>query len=209
MPAQEWAIRVPGASHCKWHWFLSVGSPTRASKTAGKRKIPGVCCIFAPAIFSYVSCDPFCTSSSYALKDVPVCPQAWHTNSKPIMAAEFTGDLKSWALNWHWMGSTHYQICVGIQSAGEVSYELQDLAFCFTVLKVPDDICTLTSLITSHLTKVESCKVCSHTACSCSIDTHKLNHCWHFCSHFCPRYSFMQMICYLSSCIWGPLFLFW
>jgi hypothetical protein len=45
------------------------------------------------------------------------------------------------------------------QSAGEISYELQDLAFCFSVLEVPDDICALTSSITARLSEVEKCKV--------------------------------------------------
>jgi len=45
------------------------------------------------------------------------------------------------------------------QSAGEISYELQDLAFCFSVLEVPDDICALTSSISARLSEVEKCKV--------------------------------------------------
>ena len=45
------------------------------------------------------------------------------------------------------------------QSAGEISYELQDPAFCFSVLEVPDDICALTSSITARLSEVEKCKV--------------------------------------------------
>lgn len=45
------------------------------------------------------------------------------------------------------------------QKAGEISYELQDLAFCFSVLEVPDDICTLTSSIAARLSEVENCKV--------------------------------------------------
>ncbi|KAG0562918.1 hypothetical protein KC19_9G182700 [Ceratodon purpureus] len=46
-----------------------------------------------------------------------------------------------------------------LQSAGEISYELQDLAFCFSVLEVPDDICALTTSITARLSEVEKCKV--------------------------------------------------
>lgn len=45
------------------------------------------------------------------------------------------------------------------QSAGEIAYELQDLAFCFSVLEVPDDICALTSSIAVRLSEVEKCKV--------------------------------------------------
>ncbi|XP_024388003.1 ATP-dependent DNA helicase Q-like 5 [Physcomitrium patens] len=46
-----------------------------------------------------------------------------------------------------------------LQSAGEIAYELQDLAFCFSVLEVPDDICALTSSISARLSEVERCKV--------------------------------------------------
>jgi len=45
------------------------------------------------------------------------------------------------------------------QSAGEISYELQDLAFCFSVMEVPDDLCALTSSIAARLSEVEKCKV--------------------------------------------------
>jgi ATP-dependent DNA helicase Q4 len=46
-----------------------------------------------------------------------------------------------------------------MQNAGEVSYELQDLAFCFKVLQLPQDICHLATSITDRLNEVERCKV--------------------------------------------------
>jgi ATP-dependent DNA helicase Q4 len=46
-----------------------------------------------------------------------------------------------------------------LQNAGEVSYELQDLAFCFKVLQLPQDICHLATSITDRLNEVEHCKV--------------------------------------------------
>lgn len=42
---------------------------------------------------------------------------------------------------------------------GEITYDLKDPAFCFTIIKVPDDYCSLTSRITNWLSEVEQCKV--------------------------------------------------
>jgi len=44
---------------------------------------------------------------------------------------------------------------------GEVTYELKDSAFCYTILKSPKEICSLSSHLTKWLTEIESCKVSS------------------------------------------------
>ncbi|PON64792.1 DNA helicase, ATP-dependent [Parasponia andersonii] len=42
---------------------------------------------------------------------------------------------------------------------GEVTYELKDQAYCFTIVKVPADLCSLAAHLTKWLSEVESCKV--------------------------------------------------
>ncbi|XP_009406398.2 ATP-dependent DNA helicase Q-like 5 [Musa acuminata AAA Group] len=46
-----------------------------------------------------------------------------------------------------------------LKSSGEVTYDLKDPAFCFTIVKKPDDFCSLSANLTKRLAKVESCKV--------------------------------------------------
>ncbi|KAL3501051.1 hypothetical protein ACH5RR_035500 [Cinchona calisaya] len=42
---------------------------------------------------------------------------------------------------------------------GEITYELKDQAYCYTILNVPTDICSLAANITKWLSEVEICKV--------------------------------------------------
>ncbi|KAK6160357.1 hypothetical protein DH2020_003738 [Rehmannia glutinosa] len=42
---------------------------------------------------------------------------------------------------------------------GEITYELKDQAFCYTILEVPKDICSLAGQLTKWLGEVETCKV--------------------------------------------------
>ncbi|KAL8156970.1 hypothetical protein AgCh_001901 [Apium graveolens] len=42
---------------------------------------------------------------------------------------------------------------------GEVTYELKDPAYCYTILNSPKDVCSLTEDLTKWLMEVESCKV--------------------------------------------------
>ncbi|GER25371.1 ATP-dependent DNA helicase family protein [Striga asiatica] len=42
---------------------------------------------------------------------------------------------------------------------GEIAYELKDQAFCYTILEVPKDICSLAGQLTKWLGEVENCKV--------------------------------------------------
>ncbi|KAK8699440.1 hypothetical protein V6N13_115527 [Hibiscus sabdariffa] len=42
---------------------------------------------------------------------------------------------------------------------GEITYELKDPAFCFKIVKVPSDFCSLMELLTRWLLDVENCKV--------------------------------------------------
>ncbi|XP_010499278.1 PREDICTED: ATP-dependent DNA helicase Q-like 5 [Camelina sativa] len=46
-----------------------------------------------------------------------------------------------------------------LKMKGEVTYELKDPAFCYTILKYPREICSLSSHLTKWLTEIESCKV--------------------------------------------------
>jgi ATP-dependent DNA helicase Q4 len=48
-----------------------------------------------------------------------------------------------------------------LKMKGEVTYELKDSAFCYTILKSPKEICSLSSHLTKWLTEIESCKVSS------------------------------------------------
>ncbi|KAL5552496.1 hypothetical protein UlMin_039897, partial [Ulmus minor] len=43
---------------------------------------------------------------------------------------------------------------------GEVTYELKDQAYCYTIVKVPEDYSSLSAHLTKWLSEVESCKVC-------------------------------------------------
>ncbi|KAK8928866.1 ATP-dependent DNA helicase Q-like 5 [Platanthera zijinensis] len=42
---------------------------------------------------------------------------------------------------------------------GEVTYDLKDPAFCFAIVKKPDDLCSLTTHLTKRLSEIEKCKV--------------------------------------------------
>ncbi|XP_038986815.1 ATP-dependent DNA helicase Q-like 5 isoform X2 [Phoenix dactylifera] len=46
-----------------------------------------------------------------------------------------------------------------LKSLGEITYNLKDPAFCYTVVKQPDDLCSLSTHLTKWLSEVESCKV--------------------------------------------------
>ncbi|KAL0925557.1 hypothetical protein M5K25_003904 [Dendrobium thyrsiflorum] len=42
---------------------------------------------------------------------------------------------------------------------GEITYDLKDPAFCFTIVKKPDDFCSLTAHLAKLLSEIEKCKV--------------------------------------------------
>ncbi|KAL5548713.1 hypothetical protein UlMin_003944, partial [Ulmus minor] len=42
---------------------------------------------------------------------------------------------------------------------GEVTYELKDQAYCYTIVKVPEDYSSFSAHLTKWLSEVESCKV--------------------------------------------------
>ncbi|PIA51330.1 hypothetical protein AQUCO_01100275v1 [Aquilegia coerulea] len=52
--------------------------------------------------------------------------------------------------------SNHLQ---NLKLKGEITYEVKDPAFCYTIVKSPEDFCSLTSQITRWLSEVETCKV--------------------------------------------------
>ncbi|XP_068327959.1 ATP-dependent DNA helicase Q-like 5 [Pyrus communis] len=52
--------------------------------------------------------------------------------------------------------SNHLQI---LKLKGEVTYELKDQAYCFTIVEAPADLCSLSAHLTKWLSEVESCKV--------------------------------------------------
>ena len=45
------------------------------------------------------------------------------------------------------------------QMKREITYELKDQAFCYKILGVPNDICSLAAQLTKWLGEVETCKV--------------------------------------------------
>ncbi|KAK4551881.1 hypothetical protein RGQ29_032243 [Quercus rubra] len=42
---------------------------------------------------------------------------------------------------------------------GEITYEVKDMAFCYKIMKVPGDFCSLSAHLTKWLSEVETCKV--------------------------------------------------
>ncbi|KAL2543343.1 ATP-dependent DNA helicase Q-like 5 [Abeliophyllum distichum] len=42
---------------------------------------------------------------------------------------------------------------------GEITYDLKDPAYCYTIINVPEDICSLAASLTKWLSEVETCKV--------------------------------------------------
>ncbi|KAL5760106.1 hypothetical protein ACOSQ2_018944 [Xanthoceras sorbifolium] len=52
--------------------------------------------------------------------------------------------------------SNHLQ---NLKLKGEVTYELKDPAFCYTIVDIPSDFCSLSAHLTKWLSEVESCKV--------------------------------------------------
>ncbi|KAK2636714.1 hypothetical protein Ddye_031506 [Dipteronia dyeriana] len=52
--------------------------------------------------------------------------------------------------------SNHLQ---NLKLKGEVTYELKDPAFCYRIVEIPSEFCSLSAHLTKWLTEVESCKV--------------------------------------------------
>ncbi|KAG4215100.1 hypothetical protein ERO13_A01G156200v2 [Gossypium hirsutum] len=52
--------------------------------------------------------------------------------------------------------SNHLQ---NLKAKGEITYELKDPAYCYKIVKVPSDFCSLTELLTRWLLDIENCKV--------------------------------------------------
>ncbi|KAL6193154.1 hypothetical protein ACLB2K_034238 [Fragaria x ananassa] len=52
--------------------------------------------------------------------------------------------------------SNHLQ---NLKVKGEVTYEVKDQAFCYTIKEVPADLCSLSAQLTNWLSDIESCKV--------------------------------------------------
>ncbi|KAH6797784.1 DEAD/DEAH box RNA helicase family protein [Perilla frutescens var. hirtella] len=48
---------------------------------------------------------------------------------------------------------------LSLKLKGEITYELKDQAFCYKILEVPNDICSLAAQLTKWLWEVETCKV--------------------------------------------------
>ncbi|KAL8150094.1 hypothetical protein V2J09_019902 [Rumex salicifolius] len=46
-----------------------------------------------------------------------------------------------------------------LKFAGEITYEVKDLAYCYIMRKIPEDVCTLAAQITKWLSEIEHCKV--------------------------------------------------
>ncbi|GMH01518.1 hypothetical protein Nepgr_003357 [Nepenthes gracilis] len=46
-----------------------------------------------------------------------------------------------------------------LKSMGEITYELKDPAYCYTILEMPGDLCFLAAQITKWLSEIERCKV--------------------------------------------------
>lgn len=46
-----------------------------------------------------------------------------------------------------------------LKSLGEITYETKDPAICYTIMKYPDDFCSLAAHVTRWLSEVENCKV--------------------------------------------------
>ncbi|KAL7135042.1 hypothetical protein ABFS83_11G066500 [Erythranthe nasuta] len=70
---------------------------------------------------------------------------------------------------------------------GEITYELKDQAYCYKILKVPEDTCSLAAQLTEWLGEVETCKVrkidtvfnaavFAANACDKSLGCHKDHH---------------------------------
>ncbi|VVA92797.1 unnamed protein product [Arabis nemorensis] len=60
------------------------------------------------------------------------------------------------------IGSATTDVLAEIQTLkmkGEVTYEMKDPAFCYTILEFPRDMCSLSSHLTKWLTEIETCKV--------------------------------------------------
>lgn len=47
-----------------------------------------------------------------------------------------------------------------LKGKGEITYELKDPAYCYTILNFPKDICSLATDLAKWLSEVENCKVC-------------------------------------------------
>ncbi|XP_044488856.1 ATP-dependent DNA helicase Q-like 5 isoform X2 [Mangifera indica] len=59
------------------------------------------------------------------------------------------------------IGSTAIDVSnqlLNLKSMGEVTYELKDPAYCYTILELPSEFCSLSAHLTKWLSEVESCK---------------------------------------------------
>ncbi|KAJ4710900.1 DNA helicase, ATP-dependent [Melia azedarach] len=48
---------------------------------------------------------------------------------------------------------------LNLKVRGEITYELKDPAYCYTIMEVPSDFCSLSAHLTKWLSEVENCKV--------------------------------------------------
>ncbi|KAL6547510.1 hypothetical protein OROMI_023231 [Orobanche minor] len=82
------------------------------------------------------------------------CTLHFHQTPPPSLAARDTvvaKILKNYLLS--------VEISHSDQLKGEITYELKDQAFCYTILEVPKDDCSLAAQLTKWLGEVETCKV--------------------------------------------------
>ncbi|XP_010549284.1 PREDICTED: ATP-dependent DNA helicase Q-like 5 [Tarenaya hassleriana] len=60
------------------------------------------------------------------------------------------------------LGVTTSDVLTELQSLklkGEITYEMKEPAFCYTIIKFPQDICSLSTHLTKWLSEIETCKV--------------------------------------------------
>ncbi|KAL0385395.1 UNVERIFIED_CONTAM: ATP-dependent DNA helicase Q-like 5 [Sesamum radiatum] len=84
------------------------------------------------------------------------CTLNFHQTPPPLLAAKDT--VVAAILKKSEMKDGQYVFNIP-SLKGEITYELKDQAFCYTILKGPKDICSLAAQLTKWLGEVETCKV--------------------------------------------------
>ncbi|KAJ7562725.1 hypothetical protein O6H91_03G081900 [Diphasiastrum complanatum] len=108
--------------------------------------------------FKTTCCLSFYKSSPSSLAQRNVLVAAILKRSQ-LKQAQFVFDICSLANDLNVQYMDVQQELQSLQVDGEIAFELQDPAFCFSVLEVPEDKCSLAHTVTSQLNQAEKSKV--------------------------------------------------
>ncbi|XP_022885565.1 ATP-dependent DNA helicase Q-like 5 [Olea europaea var. sylvestris] len=92
----------------------------------------------------------------FAAKDIVV---ASILNKSEMKDGQYVFDIPSVANSIRMQAVDLTNHLQSLKLKGEITYDLKDPAYCYTIINVPEDICSLAASLTKWLSEVETCKV--------------------------------------------------